>query len=192
MDGENLSITGDRMNRLRGVHQGRPALIVAAGPSAPNDIARCITPGSVIIAVNYHAYYLFDEAAIDYAVFMDAPHTSAVPYARWVLDHPHRISTCPEHSDYDLRNIPIWHSGWSSGLAAWSACWMGCDPVILCGMDCFGSGRYFHRRMEEHEVPVYRLTNYRRIWNPDTLPEIMRHRMQVASGPLHPPLPLAE
>ena len=34
-----------------------------------------------------------------------------------------------------------WIGEYSSSLATWLACWLGCEPVLLCGMDCYQGQR---------------------------------------------------
>jgi hypothetical protein len=52
-----------------------------------------------------------------------------------------KVSPLSNWSDMDLTGADWWEGSFSSHLATWLACWMGCDPVLLCGMDCYQGKR---------------------------------------------------
>jgi hypothetical protein len=112
-------------------YKGLPAAVLGGGPSLPVDLAR-VPVETLLIAVNHHA---LEYTNTSYIVFLDPLSNMPMP----TKEIRHRggifISRQPE-TDVDLRGSGIW--GRFSGQAAcWFACYLGCDPVILCGMDLY-------------------------------------------------------
>jgi hypothetical protein len=125
---------------LQDIHAGQPGAVLGGGPSLLRDMVKL--PREVIqISVNHHAlrYAYFAQ----YLVFIDDPHRhpllleDASPLNTFRV----RVSRLPEWSDVDLTGADWWNGRFSSHLATWLACWMGCDPVLLCGMDCYQGER---------------------------------------------------
>lgn len=168
------------MSKLRDRHAGRPAAVLGGGPSLPGDLAR-VPAGAVLIAVNYHAFELVNA---DYMVYNDAPESDARLQAAVSTTQAIRVS--PDASSDVMFDVPVWTGFYSSNTAAWLALWMGCDPVILCGMDCYQGERvYFHEY--SHDCPVfhYPLDAHLRPWREEgrnLLPHV--ERLTVMSGPL--------
>lgn len=114
---------------------GRPGAVLGGGPSLPGDLAR-LPADAVLIAVNHHAFargpageQLLDRA--DYVVFLDALEAPALDPA-WGP----QVSSLPHMTDIDIAGVGAWVGLLSSSTATWWADWLGCDPIILCGMDC--------------------------------------------------------
>jgi hypothetical protein len=130
-----------KMSEMKDRFEGRPAAVLGGGPSLPADMER-LPAGCLLIAVNNHAFHVCEP---DFMVYNDRP-----------VDHPDlgaaiyacagkvtRVSSDPT-SDV-LFDVDVWTGFYSSNTATWFACWLGCDPVILCGMDCYqGEKKYFH------------------------------------------------
>ena len=83
-------------------------------------------------------------------------------------------------------DVPVWTGFYSSNTAAWFAGWMGCDPIILCGMDCYqGEKKYFHPSDREAPSFHYPLDDHIRPWIEDgrkLIPHV--ERVRAMSGPL--------
>lgn len=169
------------MSQLQDLFAGRPAAVLGGGPSLPGDMAR-LPEGCVLIAVNEHASQICEP---DFVVFSDNPtqhdelmqvlqSTSAV-----------RVSEHRDFSDVEM-DVHPWSYCYSSTMAAWLACWMGCNPVLLCGMDCYqGKQVYFHPH--EGHVPAmnFGLDFHLRPWKEEgiyKLPHV--ERVKAMSGPL--------
>ncbi len=168
------------MSEMRDFYKGRPAAVLGGGPSLPGDMKR-LPKGCVLIAVNYHAFHICKP---DFMVYNDQPESDprlqeAVEKCRAV-----RVSSDPT-SDIQF-DVQVWEGFYSSNTAAWFALWMGCEPVILCGMDLYQGDRvYFHPY--QHDVPCfhYPLIEHLRPWIEDArayLPNI--ERLRAMSGPL--------
>jgi hypothetical protein len=170
---------------LHNIHPGRPAAVLGAGPSLPEDV-RHIPLNSILISVNEHALKLFPDA--HYLAFLDDP--TAMPHFRELTAEYHGTRVCHhiEWSDVDFESTPWWNLCHFSGeFATWLACWMGCAPVLLCGMDCYqGSEKYFYNwdvdpRDKAFTRPLdYHLNDWRNAFTNCQHPE----NIKAVSGPL--------
>ena len=171
-----------RMSELKDRFSGQPAAILGGGPSLPSDFER-LPKNCVLIAVNYHAFHI-PGVDINFMVYNDQPEedsilAEAVRARRAIL-----VSSDPS-SDVEF-DVPVWTGFLSSNTAAWFALWMGCNPVILCGMDCYQGDRvYFHNY--NHDCPAfhYPVDHYTRPWieeGRNKLPHV--ERVKAMSGPL--------
>lgn len=125
-----MQSVGDQRNRFK----GRPAVILGAGPSLPGQI-KYIPDNAVKIAINERPPLLVE---CDYVVFYDF---NTIPL---VGDFKcKKISPFNGWSEFWI-DSDVWFNGWSGSAAVWFACYAGCDPVILMGMDCYqGEKEYF-------------------------------------------------
>jgi hypothetical protein len=123
-------------------HAGRAAVIVGGGESVldvfgggsghrpPRD--------GLYISANAHGCKLSDTGMAprpDYLVCMDKRMGETLrPYGIPI------VST-REFADVALFENPLRSSGMLAAYVAWI---MGCAPIVLCGMDCYTGGTYFH------------------------------------------------
>jgi len=169
-----------RMSELRDWYSGKPAAVLGGGPSLPEDLKR-VPAGALLIAVNYHALKICQP---DFMVYNDQPDTD--PRLLEAVRTVKAVKVSPDPTSDIEFDVPVWTGFYSSNTAAWFALWLGCDPVILCGMDCYQGERvYFHDY--QHDCPVfhYPLDHHLRPWKEDgkhLLPHI--ERLRVMSGPL--------
>lgn len=171
------------MSELKDRYAGRPAAVMGGGPSLPFDL-RSIheLPLLVRIAVNYHALWIGE--AVDFMVYNDDPESDE--YLLRAVDSHQAVHVSPHKSSDVIFDVEVWTGFYSSNTAAWLGLWMGCDPVILCGMDCYvGSQKYCHPT--DRDVPVfhYPLEDHLRPWMEDgrnRLPHV--ERLKAMSGPL--------
>lgn len=169
-----------KMSECKDLHKGRPAAVLGGGPSLPGDLVR-LPENCLLIAVNYHAFF---QVQADYMVYNDHPESDP-RLLEWVNKHPATLVSPGPSSDIEF-DVPVWTGFYSSNTAAWFALWMGCDPVILCGMDCYQGERvYFHEY--EHDCPVFHmpLDHHLAPWLEDgrkLLPHV--ERLRAMSGPL--------
>lgn len=183
-----------KMSEYRDLFAGSPAAVLGGGPSLAGDVGRLPTPGlptpgpslkgwgAVLIAVNYHAFHVVEE--VDFMVYNDHPASDELLMAA-VREH-RAVNVSPDPSSDIEFDVPVWTGFYSSNTAAWFALWMGCDPVILCGMDCYqGDQVYCHA--SDRDVPCfhYPLEHHLRPWVEDgrnLLPHV--ERLRAMSGPL--------
>jgi hypothetical protein len=123
---------------------GRPAAILGGGPSLPADLQR-VPPGSLLISVNQHALRLVKA---DYLVFLDQPQQHPALYAAVQSFDGPRVTRIEAWADILIGSETAWWIKQLSGhVATWFGCWIGCEPVLLCGMDCYqGEQHYFYER----------------------------------------------
>lgn len=181
MDKELVSQFKDR-------YAGRPAAILGGGPSLPGDVAR-LPAGCVVFMVNYHALRLPESALpgqIQFMVYNDHPSSSdelldAVSHAPAGVT---KVNPSDESSDV-VFDVEAWVGFYSSNLAAWMALWMGCNPVILCGMDCYqGDAKYFHEYQDQPQFH-YPLAHHINPWIEDARNSCPHpERLRAMSGPL--------
>lgn len=174
-----------KMSQLRNKFAGRPALVLGGGPSLPGDYqcfvgARSSRP--ILIAVNYHAQAIGIQP--HFMVYNDHPQSDPVLFQSVKDFGGLRVSPDPT-SDIDF-DVYVWTGSYSSNTATWFALWLGCDPVVLCGMDCY-QGDVIYPHKYSHHVPVfdYPLDDHLRPWREDGL-NLLPHveRVRVMSGPL--------
>jgi hypothetical protein len=168
------------MSAYRDQYAGQPAAVLGGGPSLPGDMAR-LPKKSILIAVNYHALHLCDP---DFLVYNDDPASDPLLAEAVYMTTATRVSQHPSTEiEFDM---PVWTGFYSSNTAAWFALWMGCDPVILCGMDCYqGEQLYCHPSNRDFPSRHYPLEEHLRPWKEDgrnLLPHL--ERLRVMSGPL--------
>ncbi len=169
-----------KMSGMRDRFQGLPAAVLGGGPSLPGDMAR-LPENCILIAVNYHAFQLCRP---DFMVYNDQPESDPLLEQAVRVANAIRVSSDPT-SDIQF-DVPVWTGFYSSNTAAWFALWLGCNPVILCGMDCYQGERvYFHDY--SHDTPCfhYPLEHHIRPWveeGRNLLPHV--ERLKAMSGPL--------
>ena len=160
---------------------GRAAAVLGGGPSLPGDMNR-LPEGCVLIAVNYHAF-LFCKP--DFVVYNDDP--GPVPAMMDVVRNGGAVRVSPDRMSTDVVfDVDVWTGFYSSNTAAWFASWMGCAPVILCGMDCYqGERKYCHDFAGDAPCLHYPLEHHIRPWMEDAR-NLCRHpeRIVAMSGPL--------
>jgi len=172
-------VTKKKMSEYKDIYKGRPAAVLGGGPSLPEDMKK-LPKDCVLISVNSHALML---CKAEFMVFNDDPDefnllNTAVQKHEQILVSPGPLSDI----EFD---VPVWTGFYSSNAAAWFALWLGCNPVILCGMDCYqGEKKYFH---EYEDMPHfhYPLEHHITPWVEDAknmLPEWKR--IKAMSGPL--------
>jgi uncharacterized Rossmann fold enzyme len=162
---------------------GRPAAILGGGPSLPGDLKR-LPKEAVLIAVNDHALHFCEP---EFMVFMDIPNAQILPELTQAVNHFHgtKVSITPL-SDVDLSGSEFWNGGFTSSLATWFALYLGCNPVILCGMDCYqGNVKYCHPRPNfYHPVMDYPLEMHFIAWRKAFEKCPHPERIFAMSGPL--------
>lgn len=169
-----------KMSEFRDLYAGRPAAILGGGPSLPEDVKR-LPAGCLLIAVNYHALIL---GPADFMVYNDTPDTDPL-LAEAVARHDITLVSPEPTSDIKF-DMPVWTGFYSSNTAAWFAGWLGCDPILLCGMDLYQASQlYFHPSEKDCPAFHYPLENHIRPWIEDgrkLIPHV--ERVRAMSGPL--------
>jgi len=168
------------MSNLQDKYSGRPAAVLGGGPSLPSDMKR-LPARCLLIAVNYHALHLCHP---DFMVYNDQPESD--PELLEAVKKTKAIKVSSDLSTNIEFDVPVWTGFYSSNTAAWFALWLGCDPVILCGMDCYvGEVKYFHPYTKDVPSFYYPLDDHLRPWieeGRNKLPNV--ERLKVMSGPL--------
>ena len=148
--------------------------------SLPEDIKH-LPKRCVMIAVNYHALKL---CKVDFMVYNDFPESD--PILLDAVRNFYGVRVSPDKSSDIQFDVPVWTGFYSSNTAAWFGLWMGCNPVILCGMDCYQGERAYFHEYEDKEHFHYPLEHHIRPWREDAknmMPDWQRIR--VMSGPLN-------
>lgn len=168
-----------KMSEYRDRYMGRAAAVLGGGPSLVNDLAR-LPEGCVLIAVNYHAQRFCQP---DFVVYNDHPESD--PLLAEMVRNIKAVKISPEPSSDIEFDAAVWTGFYSSNTAAWFALWCGCDPVILCGMDCYqGEVKYPHEYQDKPHFH-YGLDFHIRPWieeGRNLLPHV--ERLRAMSGPL--------
>ena len=132
---------------LKDTRINQPAAILGGGPSLPQDLKR-IPAGALLFSVNNHALQL---TRADYLVFRDSPEKFPALLQAVREFEGTRVSQLKRWTDIDLEGVQWWDAPFSSSLATWMACWMGCNPILLAGMDLYqGKEKYFYDRIGFH------------------------------------------
>jgi hypothetical protein len=169
-----------KMSMMKDWYKGKSAAVLGGGPSLPGDMRR-LPDDCLLIAVNYHALLLCQP---HFMVYNDHPEHDPL-LAEAIENNGQVVKVSNEPSSDIIFDVPVWIGFYSSNTAAWFALWMGCDPVILCGMDLYqGEKKYFHTYIDQPHFH-YPLEHHINPWVEDAknlLPGW--ERMKVMSGPL--------
>ncbi len=182
-----ISLTKILLSSLHNKFTGRPAAVLGGGPSLPEDIKR-LPADCILIAVNYHGFYHCPPGKqIDFMVYNDTPDTNPLQ-AKAVSEHK-AVHFSPEPtSDIIFGDVQVWTGFFSSNTAAWFALFLGCAPVILCGMDCY-QGPVKHCPPSDYSSPIFDmgLDFFIRPWV-EECKNLVPHpeRLRAMSGPLVP------
>jgi hypothetical protein len=170
-----------RLSSLEGRYEGKgvAAAILGGGPSLPDDM-QMLPHHCLLIAVNYHALQLCKPT---FMVYNDEPIETEMVQA---LHDKAVIKVSPGATSDILFDVPAWIGFYSSNTAAWFALYMGCDPVILCGMDCYqGKEVYFHPTDRDCPTFHYPLDHHLRPWIEEGRSRLPHpERLRAMSGPL--------
>ena len=166
------------IHTLHNIITSIPVAVLGGGPSLGDDIAK-VPLGSVMIAVNHHA---LRYTWASYMVFRDDP--TEHPSLFKALKGYQGVKVSPQifFSDVDL-SVNWWDGLFSSYLATWFACWLGCNPVLLCGMDCYQNPRPsdVDIRDNAYKMPLEQhLKGWKEAFRHCSYPE----RIRAISGPL--------
>lgn len=135
----------------------------------------------ILIACNYHGFYYCNP---DFMVYNDTPETNPLQ-VKAVMEHK-AVHVSPEPTSDVIFDVPVWTGHYSSNTAAWFALHLGCDPVILCGMDCY-QGPVKHCPPSDYHSPMFDmpLDFYTRPWMEECRNRVPHpERLRVMSGPL--------
>ncbi len=169
----------EKISAFRDRFSGRPAAVLGGGPSLPADL-QSLPSDCLLIAVNYHAFLFCSP---DFLVYNDQPESDPLLVA--AVRDTTAVRVSPEPTSDILFDVPVWTGSYSSNTAAWFALWMGCDPVILCGMDCYqGEVKYCHPYLDRPHFH-YPLDFHLRPWVEEAR-ALCPHpeRLRAMSGPL--------
>ncbi len=72
----------------------------------------------------------------------------------------------------------------SSMLAAWVAYELGCCPIVLCGMDCYDGGTYWHEPDAKSNGNILTTAAHVERWRVQMGPVVPASFLRAASGPL--------
>ena len=171
-----------KMSELQDLFPNRPAAVLGGGPSLPGDMER-LPAGCLLIAVNEHASQICKP---DFVVFSDNPRMH--PELLEVVENaggPVRVSENQEFSDVHI-DMPIWTGNYSSCFAAWFGLHLGCNPVLLCGIDCYQRPQpYFHPWDKPVPAMNFDLAFHLRPWVEEGVHKLPhKERLKAMSGPL--------
>lgn len=163
---------------------GTAALVTGGSASLPAemDVVLARYPDATIISANQHGV-LAKRRDVDFLVCYDNIHGILREAAeKHGIEKWPPILTYHPISDYRLLEYPVWPM--SGQLACWVAVALGCCPIILTGMGCYGGDvTYFHDpdfpsdgRKSEVEVHV---GHWRRVAK-----ALGSARIRVVDGPL--------
>lgn len=130
-------------------HAHRPALVIGGGPSVNTDLPRLPTDWAphVVFSANQHGYFqhLFP---VDYMVNVDKIHSFvSKPMREFLRQWPARVINRYTWADYRLCEWPF--NGNSGFTAIAVAAALGCDPIIVTGIDLWKTEkRYFHNALD--------------------------------------------
>jgi hypothetical protein len=158
----------------------RPGVVLGGGPSLIPDWTKAPAENVIHIAVNHHALKF---AFCSYLVFMDDPRRSLPMMTLMNTYQGVKVSRLVEWTDVDLHLADSWDGLFSSQLAVWFACWLGCNPVILCGMDCYQNPRPPEADIRDAAYTMS-LAKHLESWQDAFHKCVHPERIRAVSGPL--------
>lgn len=113
-------------------HVGMPAVVLGGGPSLPESLATCPGRGNAVyLSANEHGA-LFTEC--DYIVAHDKIEPKIRPFGKPLISRH-------MWADFRIMGSIVASTGVET---AWVARLMGCSPIYIVGMDCYGDGGTYH------------------------------------------------
>lgn len=171
---------------LYGIYENYPAIIIGGGPSAPLQYLKC-PKVAVRISVNQHGC-IMDKCKCDYIVAIDRILDKPLPigggktakltkFCVPILS-PHAVAD----GDFLLARQPVEHNG--AIVAAHCAYKMGCNPVIIIGIDCYtGDGVYFHTPDAKSSGTVQHISHHINRWK-SFARKVPDANIKIIGGPL--------
>ncbi len=160
-------------------HAGEAGVVLGGGPSLVDHLPTL--PNGIWISANEHGVLL---TQCKYCAFLD--YTQVNPC---VQGKATRLTFYEEYADYWI--TPRFNCGHSSLLAAWCLHKMGCDPIILAGMDCYGqAGTYWHDKDAYSTGNSNTVRGHVRNWAQLSMRWLPRVKLYTAPGPLAEIFPL--
>jgi len=160
-------------DKLIGKHEGRPAIVICGGPSAPKQLEEIQgkLDNPVLISVNEHGCKL---TKCDYSVSLDN------------VGHKLRDFDVQKITPYrwcDVKLTGYWNASNSGRTACWVAWKMGCTPIVIVGADLYQNGTYWWDRWAHSSGKNTKLDGHLREWS------VVPHRvppeiLTCAGGPL--------
>ena len=119
-----------KLSSLKNSHKGDVALVLCGGPTLLDEMS---DTSGVTIAVNYHAGRV--GIITDYSVQNDVwPPEFVEELEEYTALET--LSTVPGQGSIELDHTPL-DMGNTVSTAVWFAKFLGCDPVVICGVDCY-------------------------------------------------------
>ena len=162
-----------------GKHEGRPAIVICGGPSAPEQLEsiRKRLDDPVLISVNEHGCKL---TKCDYLVALDN------------IGHKDRglgfavdfdVECITPYKWADIKLTGYWNANNSGRTACWVAWKLGCSPVVIVGADLYKGGTYFWDGKAHSSGRNTKLEGHIKEW------QVLPHRVPAeilacAGGPL--------
>jgi hypothetical protein len=162
-------------------YAGKPAAVLGGGPSLLTDM-KLLPAGCLLFAVNYHAFYFCKPK---FMVYNDDPETDGM--LMHAVKTVGALKCSPDQKTTDvIFDVEVWTGSYSSNTATWLALYMGCNPVILCGMDLYqGVKKYCHEFAKPSFIHDYPLEHHLRPWVEEARASCPHpERIKAMSGPL--------
>lgn len=120
-------------DRAIGACEGRPAIVICGGPSAPKQLeeVRKKVKDPVLISVNEHGCKLTD---CHYSVSLDNIGAKMKDF---------EVQKITPYNWADIKLNGHWNASNSGRSACWVAWKLGCSPIIVVGADCYQGGTYW-------------------------------------------------
>ncbi len=126
------------VSELAGKYKGRPAVVMGGAPSLPEALKHC-PADAVYISANQHGALL---RKVDYIVYTDRAHQRTNCPMRLMLKKYGAPLVAPQlDADYFMETTIQANSGIRAILLAGI---LGCDPIIVTGIEMYQGKTYFH------------------------------------------------
>lgn len=126
------------VSELKDRHAGRPAVVMGGAPSLPEALKHC-PKDAVYISANQHGAML---RKVDYIVHTDrVQQTTNLPMRMLLKKYGAPLVSPQPDADYILENNIEANSGIRAILFAGI---LGCNPIIVTGIEMYQGDTYFH------------------------------------------------
>ncbi len=180
-----LSGKGDKpsVSTLKDTKQNRRCLVLGSGPSLRESLEKVMRmPSDVVISINVRPLEVLGYPP-DYIVYIDDVVSDMIPISHRNVP---TVSIWSSSSSYylDWLEVQYWNKSFSSALAVWLGCFLGCKDIVLLGFDCYQGKAYCDDKKNDAIFKNYPMEVFNENWREAKIKCVNSNRISVVDSPL--------